>query len=365
MKYSLEILIILIFLFTIGIQEKAEAFSRPDTIYQIFQFPQNQIPRIDGNFLDWAIVPDSFSIGLDQLKETVVGKGFNIDPKDYDIEVKVGWVKGLNRLYFYIEAYDDCWDFQDTKLRQDIFELVVDADVSGGNFINNSNSNKNVVPVNELYFRGHGSHAQNYHIFTPVQNKDWAMVWGNTPWIKNFPYANVAYDYNFHPGESGKLKMEFWITPFDYAAVEGIDRSVVSNLKENEIIGLSWCIIEFDTNQEKVKAFMNLAHDTRMIRNGDYLNAFRLNPVLTELLPKIEANWSCLEVDRKLRMFQFFDKSIGDIKRWHWDFGDGKISNKQHPQHQYKTTGEWTVILTVESETDKSVRSKVWEVVTK
>ena len=33
------------------------------------------------------------------------------DPKDLDIKVKVGWVKGLNRLYFLYEAYDNYWDF--------------------------------------------------------------------------------------------------------------------------------------------------------------------------------------------------------------------------------------------------------------
>lgn len=348
----------------IVLPREARSISRPDTVYSIFQFPKNQIPRIDGDFSDWAMVPDALAIGLDQLKETVVGKGLDLDANDYDIEVKVAWVEGLNRLYFYIEAYDDCWDYADAQLRQDIFELVVDADLSGGNFIKKSNRNKNCVPVEELHFRGHGVHAQNYHIFTPVQNKDWAMVWGNTPWIKDFPYANVAYDYDFKHGESGVLKMEFWITPFDYAAVEGIDRSVVSVLKENEIIGLSWCILEFDTDNEKADGFINLAHDTEMIRNGDKLNAFRLMPISPELQPAIEANWSFLEVDRTLRIIQFFDKSIGEVEAWHWDFGDGTSSKEQNPQHRYSVSGEWTVILTVEGAAGQSVRSKVWDVVT-
>ena len=41
-----------------------------------------------------------------------------------------------------------------------------------------------------------------------------------------------------------------------------------------------------------------------------------------------------------------------------------EFSSDQHPIHQYKTEGEWTVILTVENEKGKSVRSKVWDVVT-
>ena len=72
---------------------------------------------------------------------------------------------------------------------------MVDADLSGGPFIKEDNGNRNKLPVSDLHFKGHGAHAQNYHIFTPVQpGKDWAMVWGSTPWIKDFPYANVAYD---------------------------------------------------------------------------------------------------------------------------------------------------------------------------
>lgn len=251
------------------------AFARPDKEYKVFQFPRTAIPRIDGDFSDWEIVPDSYSVGLSELYDTHGGRGARLDPREFDLTVKVGWVAGENRLYFYVEAYDDCWDFADEGLRQDIFELVVDADLSGGPFIKEDNGNRNKLPVSDLHFKGHGAHAQNYHIFTPVQpGKDWAMVWGSTPWIKDFPYANVAYDYDFAQGESGTLRMEFWITPFDYAAVEGISRSVVSRLEENELIGLSWCMIDFDTDKPQADPVMCLSHDFRMIRDGSFLNAF-------------------------------------------------------------------------------------------
>src|SRR5713226_9474470 len=84
----------------------APALERPDVEYKIFQFPADKIPRIDGEPSDWSIVPENYSIGIDQLKETTKGRGFNYDKKDLDVKVKVGWVKGLNRLYFLYEAYD-------------------------------------------------------------------------------------------------------------------------------------------------------------------------------------------------------------------------------------------------------------------
>ena len=35
-----------------------------------------------------------------ELKETVKGLGFKHDKADLDVRVRVGWVPGLNRLYF-------------------------------------------------------------------------------------------------------------------------------------------------------------------------------------------------------------------------------------------------------------------------
>ena len=78
----------------------AQALERPGVEFKIFQFPSDQIPRIDGNQDDWAIVPKDYIIGMDQLADTVGGHGTNHDRADLDVQVRVGWVKGLNQLYF-------------------------------------------------------------------------------------------------------------------------------------------------------------------------------------------------------------------------------------------------------------------------
>ena len=94
----------------------------------------------------------------------------------------------------------------------------------------------------DAHFSMHGVHAQNYHIMTPAVGKDWALAWGCNAYVKNLPYANAAYDYHFQPGEAGKLTLEFWITPFDYAGCEGPGRAVESALRENKLIGMAWSI---------------------------------------------------------------------------------------------------------------------------
>src|SRR5688500_7163506 len=101
---------------------QAHALERTGVEFTIFQFPVGQIPRIDGKADDWATVPESFAIGQDQLKDTV--NNTPADKKDLDVKVKVGWVKGLNRLYFLYEAYDNYWDFKSNDLHNDIFEVV-------------------------------------------------------------------------------------------------------------------------------------------------------------------------------------------------------------------------------------------------
>ena len=162
------------------------ALERPGVEYKIFQFPADKIPRIDGEPSDWSIVPEMYSIGIDQLKETSKGRGFNYDRKDLDVKVRVGWVKGLNRLYFLYEAYDNYWDFNEHSRHNDIFEVVVDGDLSGGPLVTSLHPNTKLVG-SEAFVQFQGVHAQNYHIFTPAPERDWAFVWGCQPWVKALP----------------------------------------------------------------------------------------------------------------------------------------------------------------------------------
>ena len=67
--------------------------------FKVFQFPKNQIPRIDGEFSDWDIVPESYTVPMEEMWDDS-GKHKGIDKSTLDIKVKVGWVDGLNRLYF-------------------------------------------------------------------------------------------------------------------------------------------------------------------------------------------------------------------------------------------------------------------------
>jgi hypothetical protein len=355
----------------------AFALDRPDVTFKIFQFPQNMIPRIDGNTDDWAMVPDDYAIRTGQLVNDSGGKTkAPADPKDLDVKVRVGWVKGLNRLYFLYEAYDNYWDFSRPDLHNDIFEIVVDGDASGGPLIDPAHRDlwkpeivgpemsaldSRLDPL-ELHWATHGVHAQNYHIFTPAKDKDWCMAWSSATWIKEFPYANAAYNYNFKPGESGKLVLEFYVTPFDYAGPEGPQRAVESVLFENKIIGLSFAVLDYDDVNSPKHNFWNLSRKHTMFGDATELCAFKLMPLEPQFRKPIEAQWSWKVVDMDRRLVAFKDLSQGKIARWKWDFGDGETSTEQNPIHAYKQARSYVTILDVEGPAGKSRRSKVWDV---
>jgi hypothetical protein len=339
----------------------AGALERSNVTYKVFQFPADQIPRIDGKTDDWQMVPEDYVVGINQMADDT-GKHPAPDPKTLDVRVKVGWVKGLNRLYFLYEAYDDYWDFALPGLHNDTFELVVDGDLSGGPLIERWHPAKDRLDPWDAYLTFQGVQAQNFHIFTPAKDKDWCMAWGAAQWIKDLPYANAAYSYSFKPGEAGKLVLEFWITPFDYAGYEGPQRAVESVLRENKIVGLSWAVIDYDdvNSGDNNNGFWNLSPKHTMYGNASELLGFRLMPLEPKYRPALAARWTSQVVDLERHAVAFRDQSEGKVTGRKWDFGDGETSTEANPTHVYKEAGKFVVTLTVLGPEGESKWSKIW-----
>ena len=329
--------------------------------FKVFQFPRTMIPRIDGDFTDWDIVPESYAVGIEEMWDDS-GQHQIVDRKTLDIRVKVGWVKGLNRLYFLYEAYDDYWDFDQLGLRNDTYEIVVDGDLSGGPHVDEFRLNPAVKSRIDGFFEFQNQHAQNYHIMTPpTDGKSWTMVWGPQQWLKYLPYSNYAYDYNFRHGESGRLRMEFYITPFDYASPEGPEKSVESRLYENKKIGLCWAVIDYDGGKQK-NGFWNLSKYHEMYGNASMQRLFTLMPIEPQFRKPVECEWNFTVVPNT-RTVCFHDQSYGPITSWHWDFCDGTTSTEQNPIHTYpRDFAHYVVTLTVDGPKGSARCCKVWEV---
>ncbi len=344
----------------------------PDVEFKVFQFPRDAIPRIDGAIDDWAMIPEDYRYRTDLLNDTEDGHGVSIDRDDIDVTVTLGWVKGMNRLYILYEAHDDFWDFErfnPNGYLNDIFEIVVDGDLSGGPFIfepgklpdNSRDRNSPEFIENHLSFAGY--HAQNYHFYTPPVNNAWVLVWGSQPWIGEFPYSNYAYDFDFEHGESGRLVLECWITPYDNAPYAGPDQATETRLVEGESIGVSWSILDFDG--DKRDGHYNLAHDVRMVRDATYLFPFRLMPIEAALQPRIRAEWSFEVIDLDKGVVAFRDESIGDIESWKWDFGNGRESTEASPVVTLSGGVRKVITLEVSGDAGTSKRTRYWDVMVK
>jgi len=194
------------------------------------------------------------------------------------------------------------------------------------------------------------------------------MAWNAATWTKEFPWANAKTRYDFKPGQPGKLVLEFWITPFDYAGAEGPQRAIESVLRENKIIGLSFIVIDYDDVKGRGNnGFWTLARQRTTFGHASELCAFQLMPLEPALTPALEARWSFHVADVDRRLIVFKDESVaaaaGKITAWKWDFGDGASSTEQHPTHTFKKAGNYVTILDVTDAGGKiSRRSKVWDV---
>ena len=342
------------------------ALDRTNETFKVFQFPPNMIPTIDGKTNDWDIVPESYVYGSDQLVDDQQGRAN--DPKHLNVRVRVGWVKGLNRLFFLYEADKDYWDFSKPDLHNDIFEIVVDGDLSGGPFEQEFETNRPILGRWDTYLTLQNAHAQNYHIFTPAEGKDWCMFWGPQQWVKDLPYANHACNYNFRPGQPGHLVLEFWITPFDYAGMEGPKRAVESVLTENKIIGLSWAVIDYDDP--------NSARQQRLLESLAPSHRFLATPITCAR--SNSCRWS--------RNSSNPSKPNGRFKSWTWTGGwwrsrtcpsaksppgNGISATAKLPPSKTRSTptnppGRYTVVLYGgRAGRPKSRFSRVWDVTLK
>jgi hypothetical protein len=286
---------------------RAPALVRQDVTFKIFQFPPGMAPRIDGDPADWSIVPDDYAITMDQFMDTERGHGLTHDPKKIDVKIKVAWVKGQNRLYFLYEGYKGYWDFSLPGLHNDIFEVVVDGDLSGGPLIDQYHRELFTpatvgqaasvldprVDRETASRQTHGVQAQNYHIFTPPgPGKNWAMEWGCPQYGIDPPYSEHAYRYSFKPGEPGKLTLEFYITPFDYAGCEGPWRALETQLTENKIIGMGLGLIDWEGADARERdAFWNISHQQFWYGDASLLVAFRLMPLEPQFQKTIEKKY--------------------------------------------------------------------------
>jgi hypothetical protein len=311
-------------------------------VYPCFQFPDNRLPVIDGDLTDWELVGEEYAQDTYGLIEYNRGIGRGYDLNDLDVRVRTGYNPRANRIYVAVEYWDDFHNF-DRVVRapsaaspgnDDIFELVVDADNSGGDFIDG------------LDPRRMSTHAQNYHIYVHERDGEHAWVWGPQHWLGEAPWAQWASRYPKAHGTAGLSTLEFCVTPFNYAHPEGPRLSAPARLAVGDTIGLGYAVLDRDDDEPQVVKFWALCDTVLMYRDADFLPDYVLAPLEEELaaLPVVDFRSRAPGAQDPLAV-QFANLTTGEVSGFIWDFGDGERSTEREPLHRYRRPGRYTVTL--------------------
>lgn len=242
-----------------------------DVVFPAVQFPDANIPTVDGNLTDWDVIPVGYWITHEQLTETVLGVGTAWDATDLALRAIVGWNPNTNKLYVMEDRFDDAiW----VITWWEPMEMVFDADHSGGMF--NVWADVEDQDQKDLL---HGAHAQNYG-FNQGGAGSGDNHWGKAQWITEPPYGQFASTQTAEEGGEGFFRAEYMLTPFDNLNWNGIDFSTIGTLVEGNIIGFHFTIIDDDNPEDgSYEGYWTLSGATDSYFQGDLLSDFFLAPI--------------------------------------------------------------------------------------
>jgi hypothetical protein len=241
-----------------------------DVVYPAVQFPDANIPTIDGNIVEWDVITEPYWITHEQLTETVRGLGTSWDATDLTVRVIIGWNPTENKFYIMEDRFDDAiWAITGW----DSMEFEFDADHSGGRF----GMFTDLVETQEEADRLHGAQAQNYGLNNGGAG---TMAWHKAQWHTFPPWGDWATSQTVEEGGEGNFYAETMITGWDDLDWNGAETSTVHQLKENEIVGFNFTMVDNDEGPgTSYQGYWVLSGETDSFREGDLLSDFLLSPI--------------------------------------------------------------------------------------
>ncbi|WP_447968801.1 PKD domain-containing protein [Nitrospira sp. M1] len=103
-----------------------------------------------------------------------------------------------------------------------------------------------------------------------------------------------------------------------------------------------WTVRNLEAGQRYY--FAAKTYDATNTTNSQYSNEIS---VLIPLPPLVADFFATPTTGTAPLTISFTDSSVGTPTSWIWNFGDGETSRERHPTHIYKTTGTYSVSLTV------------------
>ncbi len=208
------------------------------------QFPDANIPVVDGDIAEWSVVPQvPYEVGNDMYSDAVYSKvRGEIDVSDMSVRQIVGWNDNNDRLYLMAEVFDNVHnsDREDpgqfwTDDAWEVYIAPTHPEADGGG----------------PYAAGEGGILkQSFNFAMPPVGGNWGQNLPEFEWrVDPFNGDTWKMAYSFEGEEYGESTYfyEMWVQPLDFIPDNG-DRNEVepTDLSDGQIIAMSWTFGDFD-----------------------------------------------------------------------------------------------------------------------
>jgi cellulose/xylan binding protein with CBM9 domain len=204
------------------------------------QFPDENLPTVDGNIAEWSVIPQiPYEVGNDMMSDAVYSKvRGEIDVSDLSVRQIVGWNDNNNRLYIMAEVFDNVHNAD----REDPAQFW--ADDAWEIYINPTHEDGGDDAGLDYTIK------QSFNFAMPPIGGNWGQNLPDFEWRVD-PFNNDTWqlDFSFEGEEFGESTYyyELWIQPLDFIPEDG-DREAAeeTDLEEGQIIAMSWTFGDFD-----------------------------------------------------------------------------------------------------------------------
>lgn len=205
------------------------------------QFPDELIPKIDGDLSDWDIVPPAYWAESEDFSELYTES--LVDQSNLYITMKSGWNESANRLFFSMQVFDDKHriDREDPwkTWRDDDWEIWIDADHSGPAM--------NAGETEEEKKRLNCAYCQHWIFAVPELGDTWYYFGNASTW--GYPdYWNFGWSYTGEQFGESTYYYEFSTIPFSDLDYHGPEVTKFHDLEEGEIIHVGHTIGDDDAD---------------------------------------------------------------------------------------------------------------------
>jgi len=220
------------------------------------QFPDENIPTVDGNLADWDVASiEPYEVGNDQYGDSFLGSPVGeIDVSDLSLRQVVGWNDNNDILYIAAEVFDNVHNSDREDPAQfwadDAWEVYIapthpEADgggphAPGGGGITKQSVNLALPPVSGSYGNMNPDFEWRSDPFGPT----WSVAWT----FEGEEFGESTYFY------------EMWIQPADFIPDDGdLDAVEFTDLEEGMTIAMSWTFGDFDEPGTDYQGFWSIS----------------------------------------------------------------------------------------------------------